>query len=192
MKNNNRTIIICVILIIVSISGYFAINYFLAKDLEKTQNELNQTVEKYGYVEKESIHNLIAKFNTEIMDDDLQYPASDDYLTVQDNNYWYGLYDDIYCYIVPEKYTGDKEVDVASMIAIYYPKNSKNEELALKYLRSLIKANNTISDNEIDKLINKAKELSKRNNNAQSGKGIALALKETADYYNYQVIRIFK
>lgn len=192
MKNNNRTIIICVILIIVSISGYFAINYFLAKDLEKAQNELNQTVEKYGYVEKESIHNLIAKFNTEIMDDDLQYPASDDYLTVQDNNYWYGLYDDIYCYIVPEKYTGDKEVDVASMIAIYYPKNSKNEELALKYLRSLIKANNTISDNEIDKLINKAKELSKRNNNAQSGKGIALALKETADYYNYQVIRIFK
>ncbi len=194
MKNKNKIIIIiCIVLVVISIFGYFGIKYYLDKDLEKAKEELNQTIEKYGYVEKENIHTLIAKFNTEIMDNGLEYPASDDYLTIQDDTYWYGLYDDVYCYIVPEKFTEDKEEDIASMMSIYYPKNSSNEKLALEYVRHLIKANNSnLTSTDIDNLIKEAKAISKNNKNAQSGKGIALALKETDDYYNYQVIRIFK
>jgi len=79
------------------------------------------------------------------------------------------------------------------MIGIYYPKNSPNKELAQKYVINLLKANNNkLTDKDIKDLINNSNNLSSKNKNAQSGKGIALALKETDDYYNYQVIRIYK
>ena len=65
--------------------------------------------------------------------------------------------------------------------------------MAIEYVRKLIKANNyDLTDNEINELINTAKKISTKDENAQSGKGIALAIKETEDYYNYQVIRLYK
>ena len=192
-KNNKIIIVICLITIILAIGISLGIKLYLSKDLEKAKQELQEIEKEYGTVEEETLNILIAKFNTEIMDNGLEYPASDDYLTIQDNNYWYGLYDDIYCYAVPEKYTGNKEKDIVEMIAIYYTKNSSNEELAIEYVRKLIKANNyDLTDNEINELINTAKKISTKDENAQSGKGIALAIKETEDYYNYQVIRLYK
>ncbi len=193
MKDKKQIIkVICLIVVVLAIVSYFGINYYLDKDLEKTKNELQETIEKYGYVEKENVLTIISKFNTEIMDSGLDYPASDDYLTIENNEYWYGLYDDIHCFVIPEKFTGDKEKDIVAMIGIYYPKNSQNKDLALKYVKNLVKVNNDkLSDNEISSLVNKA-EKSKNSENVQSGKGIALALKETDEYYNYQVIRIYK
>ena len=193
MKDKKQIIkVICLIVVVLAIVSYFGINYYLDKDLEKTKNELQETIEKYGYVEKENVLTIISKFNTEIMDSGLDYPASDDYLTIENNEYWYGLYDDIHCFVIPEKFTGDKEKDIVAMIGIYYPKNSQNKDLALKYVKNLFKVNNDkLSYNEISSLVNKA-EKSKNSENVQSGKGIALALKETDEYYNYQVIRIYK
>lgn len=193
MKDKKQIIkVICLIAVALAIISYFGINYYLKKDLEKAKDDLQQTIEKYGYVEKENVLTVISKFNTEIMDNGLEYPASDDYLTIENNEYWYGLYDDIHCFVIPEKFSNNKEEDIVSMTGIYYPKNSQNKDLALKYIKNLIKANNNqLSDTEISNLVNKA-EKSKNNENIQSGKGIALALKETDEYYNYQVIRIYK
>lgn len=193
MKDKKQIIkVICLIVVVLAIISYFGINYYLKKDLEKAKNELQQTIEKYGYVEKENVLTVISKFNTEIMDNGLEYPASDDYLTIENNEYWYGLFDDIHCFVIPEKFSNNKEADIVSMTGIYYPKNSQNKDLALKYIKNLIKANNNqLSDTEISNLVNKA-EKSKNSENVQSGKGIALALKETDEYYNYQVIRIYK
>lgn len=193
MKDKKQIIkVICLIAVELAIISYFGISYYLDKDLEKAKNELQETIEKYGYVEKENVLTVISKFNTEIMDSGLEYPASDDYLTIENNEYWYGLFDDIHCFVIPEKFSNNKEADIVSMTGIYYPKNSQNKDLALKYIKNLIKANNNqLSDTEISNLVNKA-EKSKNSENVQSGKGIALALKETDEYYNYQVIRIYK
>lgn len=193
MKKNKVINIICLVIVVFTILGYFGIKYYLDRDLEKTKNELKETIKKYGYVEKENVLTIISKFNTEIIDSDLEFLASDDFLTKENDEYWYRLYDDIYCFVVPEKFTGDKEKDIISMIGIYYSKNSSNGELATKYIISLLKANNEeLTDKDIDDLIVESKRLSNKSKNAQSGKGIALALKDAADYYNYQVIRIYK
>lgn len=127
---------------VLSVMSYISINYYLDRDLEKTKNDFKETIEKYGYVEKIDVLTLISKFNTEIMDNGLEFPASDNYLTIENDEYWYGLYDDIHCFIVSEKFTGEKENDIVNIIGIYYPKNSPNEELAMKYVRNLLKANN--------------------------------------------------
>lgn len=194
MKKSNRTIIIiCTILIVLSLLIYFMINLYLDKSLEKDKKDLELTIKKYGTVEKETVSMTVSKFNTEIMESGIEYPASDEYLSIENNEYWYGLYDDIYCFVMSDDFSSDKEKDIVSMIGIYYPKNSPNEELAQKYVKNLLKANNgELSDKNIENLIEEAKKLSSKNKNAQSGKGIALALKETDDYYNYQVIRIYK
>lgn len=193
MKKNKVINIICLVIVVFTILGYFGIKYYLDRDLEKTKNGLKETIKKYGYVEKENVLTIISKFNTEIIDSDLEFLASDDFLTKENDEYWYRLYDDIYCFVVPEKFTGDKEKDIISMIGIYYSKNSSNGELATKYIISLLKANNEeLTDKDIDDLIVESKRLSNKSKNAQSGKGIALALKDAADYYNYQVIRIYK
>jgi len=84
-KSNKIIIIISLIVIFFSISGYFGIKYYLKKDLERTKSNLEETIEKYGYIEKENVLTLISKFNTEIMDNGLEFPASDDYLTIENN-----------------------------------------------------------------------------------------------------------
>lgn len=185
--------IVCLVIVVLSVMSYISINYYLDRDIEKTKNDFKETIEKFGYVKKIDVLTLISKFNTEIMDNGLEFPASDNYLTIENDEYWYWLYDDIHCFIVSEKFTGEKEKDIVDMIGIYYPKNSPNEELAMKYVRNLLKANNNkLTDEDIDVLISDSKKISSKSENAQSGKGIALALKETDDYYNYQVIRIYK
>ena len=48
------------------------------KELEDAKNDLEETYKKYGWVEKETVNTILAKFNTEIMDSGLNTPASDD------------------------------------------------------------------------------------------------------------------
>lgn len=183
----------CLIIIVIAVGIYFGVDHYLKKDLDNAKNDLKETIEKYGTVEKENISTLIAKFNTEIMDSGINYPASEDYLTVENEEYWYGLYEDIYCYIVPEKFTGNKETDIVSIMAIYYPTNTNNKEMAINYIKKLIKINNEdITEEEIDNLLEEAQFISSSKKNAQSKKGIAISYKEIDGYENYQVIRINK
>lgn len=192
MKKSKIGLIICIIIIIVSLGVYFGVNYFLDKDLENQEQELQDTIEQYGTVEEENVANLVAKFNTEVMDNGPQYPASDDYFAAENNLYWYGLYEDIYLYVEPLNYTGDKEADIVDMAAIHFSKDSEHADIALELAKNLIKANNSeITDEEIDQLIAQAQEASKDKLVANNGKGITVALAENETNYEYQVVRIY-
>lgn len=162
-------------------------------ELKEAKKELQETQEKYGWVEKENINTMIAKFNTEIMDNGLNTPADDDYMTIENDVYWFGLTEDISYYLQPVEFTGNKENDILEMSAIYFKKYNYNEETAQKYAKSLIKANNyDIADEEIDKLIKEAKELSTKKQTSNNGKGISVGFLEYDDHYIYQVIRLYK
>ena len=65
------------------------------KELEDAKNDLEETYKKYGWVEKETVNTILAKFNTEIMDGGLNTPASDDYMVVDNGKYWFALTDDV-------------------------------------------------------------------------------------------------
>ena len=155
---NKKIIIICLIMIILAIVISLGVKLYLNKDLENQRQKLQETQEKYGWVEKETVDVLVAKFNTEIVDSSSLNPASTDYLTEDNNQYWYGLIDGIYLVVVPEKYTGDKSTEIVDYTLLYVDKTSKYESDAISYIKHLIKANNSnITDNEIDSLLQEAK-----------------------------------
>lgn len=114
---NKKIIIICLIMIILAIVISLGVKLYLNKDLENQRQKLQETQEKYGWVEKETVDVLVAKFNTEIVDSSSLNPASTDYLTEDNNQYWYGLIDGIYLVVVPEKYTGDKSTENCRLYA---------------------------------------------------------------------------
>lgn len=192
--DKKKIMAICgVIFVIVFIAVCIVIVHFSKQNLETTQKEYDQTVEKYGQVEKETVNILVAKFNTEIMDSGLNTPASDDYMVVEDNTYWYALTDDISYYLKPVEFSGKKENDILDMSALYLEKDGYNEETSTEYVKKLIKANNSdLTENEIDTLIKEAKKLSAKKEMSNNGKGISVGFVEANDHYEYQVIRLNK
>lgn len=162
-------------------------------NLEESKKELQESQEKYGFVEKETVDVLVAKFNTEVVDNSSLNPASTDYLTVSDNQYWYGLIDGIYLVVVPEKYIGEKATEIVNYTLLYVEKNSKYESDAISYIKYLIKTNNSeISDTEIETLLNDAKTKTNSGKTANNGKGISIGYTEKDDTYQYQVLRLYK
>ena len=191
--NNKKIIIICLIMIILAIVISLGVKLYLNKDLENQRQKLQETQEKYGWVEKETVDVLVAKFNTEIVDSSSLNPASTDYLTEDNNQYWYGLIDGIYLVVVPEKYTGDKSTEIVDYTLLYVDKTSKYESDAISYIKHLIKANNSnITDNEIDSLLQEAKVKSTSGETANNGKGISIGYIEKNDSYQFQVLRSYK
>lgn len=161
-------------------------------DLDQAKKDLEETQEKYGWVEKETVEVLVAKFNTEVVDNSTLNPASTDYLTEDNNQYWYGLIEGIYLVVVPEKYTG-KTTDIVDYMLIYVDKNTNYEEDVLSYTKHLIKANNNeFTDTEIDALIEEAKTKASSGKTANNGKGISVGYLETDEAYQYQVLRFYK
>lgn len=190
---NKKIIIICLIMIILAIVISLGVKLYLNKDLENQRQKLQETQEKYGWVEKETVDVLVAKFNTEIVDSSSLNPASTDYLTEDNNQYWYGLIDGIYLVVVPEKYTGDKSTEIVDYTLLYVDKTSKYESDAISYIKHLIKANNSnITDNEIDSLLQEAKVKSTSRETANNGKGISIGYIEKNDSYQFQVLRSYK
>ena len=187
-----KKVIIMVIVIVLCIGGYFGVKYFLDKDLENQKQELQDTINKYGAVEKESVSTIVHKFNTELNNAEGLNYADDEYATIQDNIYWYGLYEDIYCYLKPVEFANNKDNDIVDIATIHYSKNSKNEEKALEYVKYLIKANNSqLTDNEIKTLMDDAKRLSQDKKKANNGKGISVGLVETEEVVEYQITRLY-
>lgn len=190
---NKKIIIICLIMIILAIVISLGVKLYLNKDLDNQRQKLQETQEKYGWVEKETVDVLVAKFNTEIVDSSSLNPASTDYLTEDNNQYWYGLIDGIYLVVVPEKYTGDKSTEIVDYTLLYVDKTSKYESDAISYIKHLIKANNSnITDNEIDSLLQEAKVKSTSGETANNGKGISIGYIEKNDSYQFQVLRSYK
>lgn len=190
---NKKIIIICLIMIILAIVISLGVKLYLNKDLENQRQKLQETQEKYGWVEKETVDVLVAKFNTEIVDSSSLNPASTDYLTEDNNQYWYGLIDGIYLVVVPEKYTGDKTTETVNYTLLYVDKTSKYESDAISYIKHLIKANNSeITDSEIDTLLEDAKTKTNSGKTANNGKGISIGYTENDEAYQYQVLRLYK
>lgn len=162
-------------------------------EVEEAEKSLQETYEKYGWVEEESVNTIIAKFNTEIMDTGLGTPASDDYMVIDNELYWFALTDDITFYLKPVKFSGEKESDILDMSALHFSKDNYDESTALKYVKLLIKANNDkITDSEMDELLKELKENASSKKTANNGKGISIGLTEIDNFYEYQVIRLYK
>lgn len=179
MKKNISYILLCGILVL-SLTG-----------CSKNKNDLQESQEKYGAVEKENVEVLVAKFNTEVKDNSMLNPASTDYLTEDNGEYWYGLIDGIYLVVVPEKYIGDK-TEIVNYTLLYVNKSSKYVSDASSYIKYLIKANNQeITEAEISTLISEVKEKVNSGKTANNGKGISLSYTESDDVYQYQVLRLY-
>lgn len=179
MKKNISYILLCGILVL-SLTG-----------CSKNKNDLQESQEKYGAVEKENVEVLVAKFNTEVKDNSTLNPASTDYLTEDNGEYWYGLIDGIYLVVVPEKYIGDK-TEIVNYTLLYVNKSSKYVSNASSYIKYLIKANNQeITEAEINTLISEVKEKVNSGTTANNGKGISLSYTESDDVYQYQVLRLY-
>ena len=139
-----------------------------AKSSSGEANDLAQSQNEYGSVEKENVETLVAKFNTEVMDNSSPNnsslnPAMDDYLTETNDQYWYGLIEGIFLVVVPEKYTGDKTADIVDYMIIHVDKSSNYESDAVPYAKHLIKANrNDVTESEIATLLEEAKDKASR------------------------------
>lgn len=192
--NKKKIIGICVvILVIVVIAICIVMVQSSKKDLEDAKKDLQETQEKYGWVEKETVDVLVAKFNTEVVDNSSLNPASTDYLTESNNQYWYGLIEGVYLVVVPEKYTGDKTTEIVNYMLLYVDKTSKYESDAITYIKHLIKANNNqITDSEVDTLLEEAKTKANSGKTANNGKGISIGYTENDETYQYQVLRLYK
>lgn len=189
----NKVIIISLIVILLAVGSYLGVKNYLNKDLKNKKQDLQETIEKYGYVEKENVATSIAKFNTEIMENKIGNLASDEYMVVQDNLYWYGLFNDVSLYIEPETFTENKNNDITKTMAIYYSKTIEDETIAINYVKDLIKANNdNLTAEEIDYLITEAKNLSKDKKISNNGKGISVGYIDHGEKIEYQVIRLYK
>ncbi len=186
MKKTILTILMCG-LILISLTGCG--NATSVEDKKDPQ----EIEEKYGTVEKETVDVLVAKFNTEVVDNSDLNPASIDYLTEDNNQYWYGLIEGIYLVAVPEKYTKDKATDIVDYMLIYVDKNTSYESTVISYAKYLIKANNNeITDTEVDALLNEAKNIASTGKTSNNGKGISVGYLEKDDSYQYQVLRWYK
>ena len=194
MKKNSIIIIICIIVILVSIGGYFAVTYFLDKDIEEQEQELQNTIEKYGTVSQETVDVLVAKFNTQVMDNNSSLnPVSTDYLTIDDNKYWYGLYEGIYLVVVPQNFSNDPANEIVDYMFLFVDKGGQYENNAEEYVKYIIKANNeNITDEEINNLLEEAKQLSTSGKTSNNGKGISIGYIDNVDNIQYQVIRLYK
>ena len=107
--------------------------------VEDAKKNLQESYEKYGFIEKETVDVLVAKFNTEVVDHSSLNVASTDYLTKENNQYWYGLLEGVSLVVVPEKYTGDQATDIVDYMLIFVNKTSKYNDEALTYTKNLLK-----------------------------------------------------
>ena len=162
-------------------------------DVEDAKKDLQETQEKYGWVEKETVDDSVTKFNTQVVDHSSLNPASADYLTESDGQYWYGLIEGIYLAVVPKEYTGDKAAEITDYMLIYVDKKGKYESDALSYTKYLIKANqSSFTDSEIDTLLAEAQEKFASGKMANNGKGISIGYSENDEVYQYRVVRLYK
>lgn len=152
--------------------------------------------ETYGFVEPETVETLVAKFNTEIIDQTgwELLPADDTTMMTYENNYWYPLDDDIALVVVPVEFSGDKAQDMVLTMLIYVDKNSVNQEKARSYWQHLVQANSEdYSAEEVTGLMAEAEMLRERGEMANRGKGLFVAINEAGgDHIEYQVVRNYE
>lgn len=161
--------------------------------VQEAEQNLQEAQKQYGIVEKETVDELVAKFNTEVMDNSSLNPASNDYFTVDNERYWYALVTGVDLVVIPEEFKNDSSTEIVDYMLIFATKGSEYEDEAMEYVRHLIKANNSnITDAEIETLLEEAREKSSDGITANNGKGISIGYIENEDNYQYQVIRLYE
>lgn len=160
-------------------------------------NEVNEEeqpeVYEYGYVDRETAEVLVAKFNTQVVDNSSLNPASEEYMTTFEDAYWYGLITGIYLIVYPVEYTGNLDSDIVDYMVLYVEKNSENESSVNEYMEYLIQANNPdITTEEVSELVTEAKNSASTGKTVNNGKGIDVGYVENDDNYQYQVIRLYE
>lgn len=193
-KKEKIYIIVCLLLMVLSVSSYFILTSIWNKEVEEAQKKLDETIEKYGVVEKETIENIVGKFNTEVLSKENLNVASNDYLTKEeDNTYWYGLEQGVYLMFEPIEYKGDKTKEITEYMILYVDNNYTNHTQINEYAKSLIKANNSeLSDKEIIELLMDSIELASESKCANNGKGISVCHLTMEDHYEIQIKRLYK
>ena len=160
----------------------------------ETVDEDRQTeTQDYGSVARETADVLVAKFNAQVVDNSTLNPASDDYLTTDENAYWYGLITGVYLIVYPIEFTGDLSSDIVDYMVLYVEKNSKFTSYTNEYLEYLIKANNpNITTEEVSELIAGAIDSADAGTTVNNGNGIDIGYVEDEETYQYQVIRLYE
>ena len=162
-------------------------------NVEEQPQEPQDQIQDYGSVSEETAEVLVAKFNTQVVDNSSLNPASDDYLTTHEDAYWYGLITGISLIVYPVEYTGDMSSEIVDYMVLYVEKNSENESMVSEYMEYLIKANNPdITDEEITSLLTEAKNAASSGKTVNNGKGIDIGYVDNEDNYQYQVIRLYE
>lgn len=194
MKKKDIIILsVCVIIIILSLGVCLGIKYYTNKDLERLNKETEKIKESITYAEEENVNTFIEKFNTEILKNGIDYPLRDNYLDKNNNTYYYAVYQDIGFWTKPVSYTGNLEDDIIKDSSIYFPINTQYEEMAINFVKYLIKVNNpTLTYNKIMELIEEAKKLSNENQNVDGGNGILIRYSESSNNKYYIVTRRYK
>lgn len=186
MKSSILKKILIIIIIVTIILVLLFAGLFLYKFIQDNKAE---------YVQKENVSSLVSKFNKEITDDKIEFVAKEDSFVSEDDFYWYELHEDVVLHIAPVKFSGELKNDIVLEMGIFYDKNSPNEKMALSYLTNLIKANvNTLTDEEVQEMINHAKEVGKNNVNTKKGTGygdhgLIVTYWDNEDNYHYSVER---
>lgn len=192
-----KVIVGVVIVAIIALVGFLVVRIVLDQSAETSVPELvEQSMdETYGYTEIATVADLVAKFNQIVIDQagwEL-LPVDDETVTVYDGAYWYPLHEDVALVVVPVEYGGDKAKDVVLSMLVYTDKESVNQEMALKYFRYLIQANDVeLSAEEIEGLMAEAESLRERGEMANRGRGTFVAVHEADDHVEYQVVRNYR
>lgn len=156
-----NTLLVSIILLIISAFTLFCLLYV-------------KNNKKPVYLEDVKVSVLVEKYNNNLKKAEIECLATEEKFLKEDDGYWYGLHEDIVLHIIPTEYTGDLEKDIVLESSIFYDKNSKNKELANKYIFELLKTNlPELSNEDFDEIIKQAKEIGKDNVNSKKGKGYA-------------------
>lgn len=160
---------------------------------DQQTEELPAPSDEYGTVETESVATLVAKFNARVLENGSLNPASDDYRTISEQRYWYGLVTGISLVVVPKEFQNDTQNEIVDYMVLYVEKDNENEAMVPDYLKALIQANNdAITDDEVEKLLTEAKSKSSTGETSNNGKGISIGYIENDDNDQYQVIRLYE
>jgi len=193
-KKEKIYIIVCLILMVLSVSTYFILTSIWDKELEEAQRKLDETIEKYGTVEEETVENIVDKFNREVLTKENLNVASNDYLTKEeDNTYWYELEEGLYLMVEPMEYKGDKKEEKTAYMILYVDNTFTDYERENEYSKCLVKANNSeFSDREVLELLMDSLELASENKCANNGKGISVCHLTQEDHREIQIKRLYK
>lgn len=189
MKKWQRNLLIGIIAVVVLVGvllGVRAIIMANQKEPATTDEPVASTVER------ETVAMIVAKFNTEVMDVtqwELE-PANDEAMVTYENNYWYPLAEDISLVVVPEEFTSNKDNDIVKVALIYSNKDESNQHVAREYWQYLVKANNSELDDEtVAKLLEDAERLKAEDSATDPVKGVAAAIFEDDNHFEFQVLR---